>query len=80
VNEFRTVLINNLVYNEEYARKVLPFIKDEYFHDKAERAVVELIEEHWEKYNAPPTTRSLLVDLSGQVVVSMKRSSRTRRK
>lgn len=61
---FEQVLINNLVHNEEYARKVLPFIKDEYFHDKAERAVLELVEKYYEKFNTPPTERALLVELN----------------
>lgn len=61
---FEQVLINNLVYNEEYARKVLPFIKEEYFHDNAERTILGIIEEYYTKFNTPPTTRALLVELS----------------
>ena len=32
----RTAL-SNLIHNEEYTRKVLPFIKEEYFSDRTER-------------------------------------------
>jgi archaellum biogenesis ATPase FlaH len=63
---FEQVLINNLVYNDEFTRKVLPYIKDEYFHDKAERAVHELVQEHYEKYNTAPTVRALLVELGNK--------------
>ena len=38
----RTTL-SNLVYNEPYARKVLPFIKPEYFSNRHERVVFEEI-------------------------------------
>mgnify|MGYP003144112219 FL=1 len=38
----RTAL-RNLVYNEEYTRKVIPFIRKEYFEDRAERTIFEEI-------------------------------------
>ena len=40
----RTTL-SNLVYNEPYARKVLPFIKPEYFSNRHERVVFEEIKQ-----------------------------------
>jgi len=61
---FEQVLINNLVFNEDFARKTIPFIKTEYFHDKSERVLFELVDNYFTKFNAPPTPRSLLVDLA----------------
>jgi replicative DNA helicase len=61
----RTIL-SNLVYNEEYGRKVLPFIKDEYFSDMAQRTAFDLINEHVVKYNEFPTKESLQIDLSNK--------------
>ena len=37
---FEQVLLNNLVYNETATRKILPFIKNEYFHDKSEKSYI----------------------------------------
>ena len=47
----RTTL-SNLVYNEPYARRVLPFIKAEYFQDRHERVVFEEINKFVEKYES----------------------------
>ena len=59
----RTAL-SQLVCNEEYARKVLPFLKGDYFSDKIERAVFEEIQKFVEKYNGVPTQTSLEIEVS----------------
>ena len=51
-----------LVGNEQYARKVLPFMKGEYFADRTERIVFEEIQKFVEKYNALPTKSSLEIE------------------
>ncbi|MAH43947.1 DNA primase [archaeon] len=59
----RTIL-RNLIYNEEYARKVLPFIDNKYFHDTPERILFERITEHIHKYNGLPTKETLEISLN----------------
>ena len=59
----RTTL-SQLVYNEDYARKVLPFLKGDYFSDKTERTVFEEIQKFVEKYNNVPTQTSLEIEVS----------------
>jgi archaellum biogenesis ATPase FlaH len=61
---FEQVLINNLVHNEEFSRKTLPFLKSEYFHDRAEKSIYELVDSYFNKFNSPPSTRALLVELN----------------
>ena len=58
--------LSNLVHNEDYARKVLPFIKGEYFSDRTERVVFEEIEKFVDKYNALPNQNSLEVELDSR--------------
>ena len=58
----RTTL-SELVSNEQYARKVLPFIKSEYFSDRTERIVFEEIQKFVEKYNALPTKSTLGIEI-----------------
>jgi replicative DNA helicase len=58
----RTTL-SELVGNEQYARKVLPFIKKEYFSDRTERIVFEEIQKFVEKYNALPTKATLEIEI-----------------
>lgn len=61
---FESVLLNNLVFNEEFARKTLPFLSNEYFHDKADKAVFELVDKHFLNFNQSPSPRALLVELA----------------
>ena len=58
----RTTL-SNLVANEEYCRKVLPFIKPDYFDIKEERVVFEEITNFVEKYKRIPTKISLEIEV-----------------
>jgi archaellum biogenesis ATPase FlaH len=44
-------------------RKVLPFVKSEYFTDESERTVYKIISEFVVKYNKPPTTEALGITL-----------------
>ena len=61
----RTTL-SNLVYNEPYARKVLPFIKPEYFNNRHERVVFEEINKFMDKYGNQPTKEALAIELDNR--------------
>jgi replicative DNA helicase len=54
-------ILKNLVYNEDYLRKVLPFLKDDYFSDRTERALYNEITSFTETYNTPPTIEALSI-------------------
>lgn len=57
-------ILSNLIYNEEYSRKVLPFLKDEYFNSYSDKIVFKLIDIYFNKYNDSPSKEALLIDLS----------------
>ena len=59
----RTAL-KNLIYNEQYCRKVLPFIKEEYFTDRLEKLLFTEIYEFVNKYNNLPTKESLSIEIN----------------
>ena len=61
----RTIL-ENLIVNEEYARKVLPFIKKEYYTDRHERVLFEEIAKFIQNYNNLPTQTSLEIELQNR--------------
>lgn len=63
---FEPVIFNNLIFNEDYARKVIPFLKDEYFSDHSERIIFQLIDEYVKKYNSFPSKEALAIDLSNK--------------
>ena len=52
-------ILRNLIYNEEYLRKVLPFLKTEYFSDSSERIIYNEITSFTETYNNTPTTEAI---------------------
>lgn len=61
---FEQVILKSLIYNEDYTRKVLPFLKSEYFTDKIERIVFDEISEFILKYNSNPSFEAILIQIS----------------
>lgn len=62
-NRLEITILRNLVHNESYMRKVLPFVKSEYFTDESERTIYKVISDFVVKYNKPPTTEALGITL-----------------
>lgn len=62
-DDLEIVILENLIHNETYSRKVIPFLKDEYFPDNASKITFGKIREHINKYNSLPTQTELLVSL-----------------
>jgi len=58
-----TVILQNLIYDEEFARKVIPFLKDDYFHSKTEKLVFGIIRDFIISYNNLPTKEALSIEL-----------------
>ena len=61
----RTTL-TNLIHNENYCRKVIPFIKSDYFSNRDEKIVFEEIEKFLEKYNSLPTQEALSINVDNR--------------
>jgi len=59
-----TSILANLIFNEDYGRKTIPFLKDEYFSDFTEKTIFGEIETYVKKYNKFPSKEALLIDLS----------------
>ena len=62
--KLETTILKNLVYSEEYTRKVLPFIQADYFSDNKEKIVFKLVSEFINKYKTLPTHEALVIDLT----------------
>lgn len=58
------VIFANLVHSEDYARKALPHLKPEYFHDVVDRKIYNTIDEYVAKYNKVPSKEALIIDIS----------------
>jgi archaellum biogenesis ATPase FlaH len=60
------LILSHLLYNEEFARKSLPFLKIEYFQELADQTVFDIIQTHVKTYNSFPTKESCYIDLSNR--------------
>ena len=63
MDRIEKVILRNLVYNEEYLRKVLPFIEPDYFNDRNERVVFEHITKYAAEYNSLITKEVLQIEI-----------------
>lgn len=55
------IILHNLIKNDTYSRKVIPFLQREYFHDVNERRLFENIQSFVLEFNSLPTREALLV-------------------
>ena len=58
------IILKNLIFNESYSRRVLPFIKSEYFSDMSEKLVFEKVSDFILKYDSRPSKEALLISVS----------------
>ena len=58
-----TTILSNLIHNEEYTRKVIPFLNKEYFSDFIECNIYTTINSYVQKYNNSPDIEALNIDL-----------------
>ena len=61
-----TLILENLIYNENYASLVGVFLKPDYFKDGAEKEVFNEIQNHIVEYNQSPTKETLSVKLNNR--------------
>lgn len=65
-------ILSRLIYDENYCRKVIPFLKREYFIDRKESIVIHEISEFFTKYNKPVTKEILAIEVSNRTDISDK--------
>jgi replicative DNA helicase len=59
-------IISNLLYNEEYCRKVIPYIREDYFEDVPTRKIFATFTDYVEKYKEPPSAEALKISLDNR--------------
>ena len=57
-------ILTNLIHDEHYCRKVIPFLKREYFGDRKESVIMSEIVDFFNKYNKPATPEILAIEIS----------------
>ncbi len=65
-NRLEDTILTNLIFNEEYTRKVLPFLKDEYFATRSDKIIFSQIYDFVNKYNNLPTKETLTIELNNR--------------
>ena len=63
MEQIEFLILKNLIHNEKYLRKSIPFIKSEYFEDPHQKMVYEEIFSFVEKYNELPTKEVLTIEI-----------------
>ena len=63
-SRIENTIISSLFFREDYTRKVLPFIKEEYFGNRVEQLLYGQIFQFVEKYNNLPTKDAILIEIS----------------
>ena len=65
-----SVILANLIANDDFGRKVIPFLSPEYFHNRPDKIIFQLISDYVGSYNSFPGQDSLLVDLNNKTDIS----------
>ena len=63
MDKIEFLVLRNLLHNEEYLRKVIPFIKADYFQDTNQKIVFEEIASFVSEYNESPTKEVLSIEV-----------------
>ena len=60
-NRIEQVILENLIKDDAYVRKVIPFLKPEYFMQYEDKKVFDIIHSFVEKYNNPPSKQAIIL-------------------
>ena len=63
-DRIETTILRNLIFNEDFTRKVIPFLKSLYFSKRDEKILYEQIDKFVNQYKNLPTKESLLIELN----------------
>ena len=62
MERIETTILRNLIYNEEFSRKVIPFIEPDYFEQRSEKIIFEEITKFIVKYGSAITIEALNIE------------------
>jgi len=66
MEKVESLVLKNLLFNEEYARKVIPFIKKEYFEDQSNQVLFEEITSFIVKYDELPSKEAVSIEVENR--------------
>jgi len=66
MERIEATILRNLVFNEDYSRKVIPFIQPDYFEKKTEQVIFEEIVQFIVKYGSAITVEALNIEVENR--------------
>jgi replicative DNA helicase len=66
MERIEATILRNLVFNEDYSRKVIPFIQPDYFEQKTEKVMFEEIVQFIVKYGSAITVEALNIEIENR--------------
>ena len=66
IERIETTILRNLIFTEQYYRKVVPFLKADYFQEYNEKIIFEEISDFASKYDKVPTQEVLTINLQNR--------------
>ena len=64
------VILGNLLYNEQYVRRVAPFLKEDFFHDRHEKLIFTKIQDFIIEYGGSPTKEAVVISLDKEKTIT----------
>ena len=78
MERIETTILKNLIHNEEYSRKVIPFIEPTYFEQRSEKVIFEEITQFIVKYGSAITTEALNIEVENRTDLNESEIKETR--
>tara|TARA_B100001094_G_C18162415_1_gene790109 strand:- start:713 stop:2128 length:1416 start_codon:yes stop_codon:yes gene_type:complete len=66
------VILTNLMHNDEYSRRVIPYLEEEYFQSRVERVIFSEIKKYTLNYKSLPSKEAVKISLDGRDDVTQK--------
>ena len=66
MQRIETNILRNLIFDEEFSRKVIPFIQPDYFENKTEKIIFEETTQFIVKYDAAITIEALNIEIENR--------------
>lgn len=64
--EIRKGILHNIILNDDYGRKSIPFIQESYFSEKSERVIFDEITKYYTKFNSIPAYQAIRIEIESR--------------
>ena len=78
MERIETTILRNLVFNEDFSRKVIPFIQPDYFEERKEKIIFEEITKFIVKYGSAISVEALNIEIENRTDLNESEIKETR--